>query len=201
MVKKKVLAISICGVLLSGIIGLVIARVVEPLPDFTRLSDEETIAYLESGKAKKLDREHLLHLGERLERIQSDTGLMRREMENASEEERRNLRESRRLVSEAVWNKRIDDFFALPPEKQNEFLDREIARMEERVTQFGERRPSPVSETDLSSRGRQRDPSARLQWRRNMLSRTTPEERAKRREYFRRLMERRAQIRRRFRRP
>lgn len=47
---------------------------------------------------------------------------------------------------------------------------------------------------DFRRMGRgQRNPDAALQMSRNMLSETTPEQRAKRREYFRTLMERRRQ--------
>ena len=36
------------------------------------------------------------------------------------------MRENRRLIAEAVLTKTIDEFFSLPPDKQNEFLDRQI---------------------------------------------------------------------------
>ncbi|MDD3726278.1 MAG: hypothetical protein PHI44_03690 [Candidatus Ratteibacteria bacterium] len=209
---------------ISGIIVLIVAALVTTIygvskipPNFEKLSDEKVLAYVKSGRVEKLDQEHLIKLGERLEKIPSE---QRREMmQGLTDEERRNFRESRMMIAEAHMQKTIDEFFSLPPEKQNEFLDRQIDEMEKRRQEFrqrfGERpggfpqgfqgeRPGQSGErregvstgnqqapqqSVRTGRGRP-SPDARLQRMRNRLSETTPEERAKRREYARRLRER-----------
>lgn len=197
--KKKVLVTVVCCVIFLGLAGLAASLAMRVPPDFAKLSDQQTLDYLKSGKAKYLDKDNLLKLGARLEQMRADTGLWRGGMSGVSEKERGNLRESRRLVSGVEMDKTINDFFALPANQQDAFLDKQIAQMDQRMQQFAARRPPPESAGppsagtgNASFRGRMRDPNARLQMRRNMLSRTTPEERAKRDEYFRRLMARRA---------
>lgn len=187
-------------------------------PDFEKLSDEKVLEYIKSGKAEKLNNENLLKLAERLEKIPPE---QRREiMRDFSEEERGNFRRVRRMIAEARMQKTIDEFFSLPPEKQNEFLDRQIDEMEKRRQEFSQRfaergmafpqmfqagRPDGEGRRDITgSTGQQAtgqsstrrpgrrsiSPDARLQRMRNRLSETTPEERAKRMEYFRRLRQR-----------
>lgn len=188
--KKKILVAVVCCVVFLGLAGLVVSLAGRVPPDFARLSDKQTLDYLKSGKAKYLGKDNLLKLGTRLEQMHADTGLWRGGASGVSEKERGKMRESRRLVSEAKMNKTISDFFALPVDQQDAFLDTQIMQMDQRMHQFAGRRPPGAG--NASFRGRTRDPNARLQMMRNMLSRTTPEERAERSEYFRRLMARRA---------
>lgn len=211
MAKKKAVFISGGCVLLLGIVTLATYEISRIPPNFEKLPDEKVLKYLQSEKVKNLSKEKLVELGERLEKIPPE---QRRSLtDSLPEEDRRNLWQNRRLVSEAVLDKTIDEFFSLPPDKQDEFLDRQIQQMEERRPRFGNR-PGPdranfpgfgntsgttrpetgLARGDFRRTGRGRpSPEAMLQRRRNMLSATTPEQRAKRREYFRRLMERRRQ--------
>jgi len=218
--KKKIMAIFLTSILMIGAIATTIYGLSKRPPDFEKLSDEKVFNYIKSGKAKTLDQQHLIKLGERLEKIPPE---QRREvMGELTPEERENFGESRRRIAEVRLQKTIDEFFSLPPQKQNEFLDRQIDEMEKRMQEFrqrfgerGEGFPqgfmSPSGEMrqqgeGLSASGQQAggqgeaarqgrrniSPDARLQRMRNRLSETTPEERAKRREYFRRLRERMA---------
>lgn len=50
--------------------------------------------------------------------------------EKLSDEERKRLHENMRPVFEAAMKKRVDEYFALAPEKREEYLDREIEKME-----------------------------------------------------------------------
>ena len=228
--KKKVLMIS--GLSLLGII--LIATTIYGLnripPNFDKLSDEKILEYAMSGKPATLDSARLAKLGERLEKIPPEK--RRESMQNLAPEQRNNFRENGRLIAEARLKKTIDEFFSLPPDKQNEFLDRQIEQMEARRREFaerfgrgggfpgrqggggagfpmapgggGERRQNVEGQSGtpgsgrgefqpgVRGQGRQRmTPDARLQRGRDRLSETSPEDRAKRREYFRRLMERR----------
>ncbi|MCX8083031.1 MAG: hypothetical protein N3D17_06535 [bacterium] len=221
MNKKRKIAI------ISGITAFVILAIVSTIyavskipPDFEKLSDEKVLEYVKSGKAENLDREHLIKLGERLDKIQTEQ--RRQILVELTPEERENFRESRRMIAEAQMQKTIDEFFSIPPEKQNEFLDKQIDEMEKRMQEFRERfgeragrfpqgsagaegerprqggeRGEGVSSGNQPQQGEVRgpgrrniSPDERLQRMRNRLSETTPEERAKRREYFRRLRER-----------
>lgn len=180
-------------------------------PKFEKLTEAQFVKYLQSPKVQSLNQKKLVELGTCWEKIAPEQ--RRNLLKNISEEERRNLWQNQRLVREAVLDKTIDEFFSLSPEKQEEFLDKQIQEMESRrplrPEGWGRRdgqANSPVlgntpgasqPETGLARGGpgggrRARlTPEARLQRRRNMLSATTPEQRAKRREYFRRLMEKR----------
>jgi len=220
--KKKIIVISLAVIFITGVSATAIYGLSKRPPDFEKLSDEKVLNYVRSGKAMTLDREHLVKLGERLEKI---TPEKRRElMGELTPEERDRFRESRMRVAEARMQKTIDEFFSLPPEKQNEFLDKQIDEMERRREEFrqrfgeraggfpqifqgerpregGERREGAytggqqaVQQGVAGRQGRRNvSPDARLQRMRNRLSETTPEERAKRREYFRRLRERMAE--------
>jgi len=219
--EKKIMIFFLISILMIVAITTTIYGPSKGPPDFEKLSDEKVLNYVKSGKAKTLDQQHLIRLGERLEKIPPE---QRREaMRELTPEERENFRESRRKIAEARLQKTIDEFFSLPPEKQNEFLDRQIdemgRRMQEFRQRFGERvggfpqgfagSPGEMSQDGegLSAGGQERggqgeaarqgrrniSPDARLQRMRNRLSETTPEERAKRREYFRRLRERMAE--------
>lgn len=217
--RKNVMLISGAVVFIALALVTTIYAVSKIPPNFEKLSDEKVLDYVRSGKAEKLDNENLIKLGERLDKIPPE---QRREiMRQLTEEERDNFRKSRRMIAEARMQKTIDEFFSLPPEKQNEFLDKQIDEMERRRAEFrqrfGERqggfpqgfqgeRPSRDGERreDFFSGSQQApqqgegrvpgrrniSPDARLQRMRNRLSETTPEERAKRREYFRRLRQR-----------
>ncbi|HOL22173.1 MAG TPA: hypothetical protein PLQ41_04890 [bacterium] len=223
--KKKIIVISLAVIFITGVSATAIYGLSKRPPDFEKLSDEKVLNYVRSGKAMTLDREHLVKLGERLEKITPEQRMEL--MGELTPEERENFRESRRMVAEARIQKTIDEFFSLPPEKQNEFLDRQIDEMEKRMAEFrqrfadraggfpqifqgerpregGERREGAytggqqaVQQGVAGRQGRRNvSPDARLQRMRNRLSETTPEERAKRREYFRRLRERMAERRR-----
>ncbi|MCM8820582.1 MAG: hypothetical protein NC932_01335 [Candidatus Omnitrophica bacterium] len=220
--KRKRIILGIVVFITLVLVVTTIYAVSKIPPDFEKLSDEKVLKYVRAGKAEKLDNEHLVRLGERLEKISPEQ--RRQIMEELTDEERRHFRETRTMIAEARMQKTIDEFFSLPPEKQNEFLDRQIDEMEGRRQEFrqrfaeragifpdgfqggrpamtGERREGVSSDSQPAGvqgegRGpgrRNISPDVRLQRMRNRLSETTPEERAKRREYFRRLRERMAE--------
>lgn len=221
--KRKIFIIaggSILGILLIAVTVYGVNRIP---PNFDKLSDEKVLEYMKSGKSANLDNARLVKLGERLDKIPSEK---RREgMDSLTSGERDNLRESRMLIADAAMKKTIDEFFSLPADKQNEFLDKQIRQMEERRREFfgrfgregfpaggregGERRQNVEGQSGSGTGERvggqsgaggpraRRSPEVRLQMRRNRLSEVSPEDRAKRREYFHRLMERRREMRRR----
>ncbi|HRR96099.1 MAG TPA: hypothetical protein P5150_05135 [Candidatus Ratteibacteria bacterium] len=213
MKKKKKKVITVAGISFILILGLVSWYVFAKAPDFEKLSDEKVIEYIVSKNVDKLNEKNLAKLGERVEKI--DFNKRRELLGNLTSEERGKYRENSRKVQEAYFNKRLDEFFSLPVEKQNEFLDKEIDKMLENMQRARERRgnfpafrentqiPNPPNieqgqqqdqQVTSARRGRGRpSPDAMLQRRRQRLSETTPEERAKRMEYFRRLRARMAQ--------
>jgi len=209
MNKKKMIVVIAGGVILLGIATAGAVYMVSKIPPrFDRMSDADVLAYMKTKKAENLDQKNLLSLSERLAKITPEQ--RRAAMGTLSGEERKNAGTNRRLVMEAGMKKTVDEFFALPPEQQDAFLDSQIQRMEERRRTFaagfgGRGSPgqpgSGMTRTETGAArgnfrgmaGRNRNPDAMLQRRRNGLSESSPEERAKIREYFRRLMERRRQ--------
>lgn len=224
--KRKISVFSgIC--VLTILLVVTIYSITKNTPDFDKLSDEEVLGYVSSGKPKTLNNEQLTELGERFGKIPFEKS--REVMNGLDEEGKSNLRNVRRLIAEAVMTKTLDEFFSLPPDKQDEFLDKQIEQMNERRQEFmqrfrtarGTEGSGPISPRGSTQQGERRQffeggrvgenagesgefhpgarrpvrmrpsPEAMLQRRRDRLSESTPEERAKRREYFRRLMERR----------
>jgi hypothetical protein len=103
---------------------------------------------------------------------------------NLTEAQREQFHQNLRSLGERRMEKHLDEFFALPPEKRNEFLDKQIDRMRQGFA----RGPRPQGSEDRPPR-EARPPDGRGRGGRHhgfsperikrMMERTTPERRAK----------------------
>ena len=103
----------------------------------------------------------------------------------------------------------IDDYFAAPPDKRNEVLDKQIQEMDKLMASMRPPQGQPAAGasqgqaapgqganngTAPPSPGPNRGPDRRQQWRNRMLDSTTPEQRAKFTAYFGALQQRRIEL-------
>ena len=131
---------------------------------------------------------------------------LRTEMEKLTDEQRRQVMRSMGNNFRERMQATIKEYRALPKENRTAFLDQQIDEMEQRRVQFqraggggpggGAPRGGPPRAGGNGNNGRDRGPPSperRLEWRRNMLAETTPQERAEAEMFFSDLNERREQ--------
>jgi len=134
----------------------------------------------------------------------------RKEMEDLSPEQRHEVHEHMRDQMERRMDKQIDDYFALPPEKRKESLDKQIRDQESRRKEWEKRRgqagqgqggagqtPPPGAGQNASGGppgGRNSGGEARSDRRNRMLDNTSPEQRAKRDAYRAAMQQRRIEL-------
>ncbi|MGC8977233.1 MAG: hypothetical protein ACP5OB_06385 [Candidatus Ratteibacteria bacterium] len=176
--------------------------------DIDKLNDEQIIELLKSEKMKILSQDQLLLLGERLKSIPYER--IERLIETLPEEIKYRVEENFEKISYARLDKLIEEFYNSPPEKQEEILNKEIDRLEEaeakgeipvEYSELYEEKPESQNSSFFTFQRRGffkrsykvRNPDAALQRQRNRLSQTTPEQRAKRQEFIKKLREKRAQ--------
>ena len=147
--------------------------------DFAKLPDDKKQEYLEAAMSDPNKRREMFALRDKL-----------------SDSERQQLRRNMRSVGRQRMQKRIDEYFKLPPDKREGYLDNMIDRMEEmranrpprdpnRERQRAERQAGDTTgqkgESSPNS-GRRREPRADRMKRR--LENSTPAERAKRTQFM-----------------
>ena len=135
--KKEILAVLGCTIIAMLVVITTIFGLTKIPPNFDKLSDEKVLRYTMSGKIENLNSEQLSKLGERFEKIPFEK--RREAMNGLTDEERNNLRRNRRLIAEAALTKTINEFFSLPADRQDEFLDKQIEQMNERMQEFRQR--------------------------------------------------------------
>lgn len=172
-----------------------------------KITDEKIIELLKSDRIKNLSSEGLSILANRLEKIPFEK--IENYFEKLPEKLKRKFEENFEEISYARLDKKIDEFFNSSDEKKEKILDEEIERLEKAekegiiLPEYSEIYEENVSQTGgfpsfqrgrFYGRGfsRNRNPDAALQRQRDRLSRTTPQQRAKRQEFFKKLRERRA---------
>jgi len=205
--RKKYFIIS--GIILLILILLLIGFKNRKI-DIHKLTDEQIIELIKSDKIKNLSSEQLAFIGERLRNIPK--GKIKDVIDKLPDGLKYKAEKNIEKVSCAVLDKKIDEFFKSPPEKQEQILDEEINKLEE-AQLIGETpiEYSEIFEENISSpdetnyrferrvfsqrsfrRGFSRNPDAMLQRARDRLSETTPEQRAKRQEFMKKMRERMA---------
>ena len=125
------------------------------------------------------------------------------EMEKLTPDQRHQVHEGMRQNMERRMDERIDAFFALPPDKRNAFLDKQIQEEEKRRKEMEARRAKSGSNGGNGAnagagQGGPRGPGnqtadARALRRNQMRDNTTPEQRAKRNAYRAAMQQRRVQ--------
>jgi uncharacterized membrane protein len=103
---------------------------------------------------------------------------------NLSEAQREQLHQNMRPMMERRMEQHMDEFFALPPEKRNEFLDRQIDRMQQgfgrgQRPQGSENPPREARPDGRGGSGRHGRGGFTPERMKRMLERTSPERRAK----------------------
>jgi hypothetical protein len=114
-------------------------------------------------------------------------GQLRREMEQLSPAQRRDLREEQREARQ----KQLADYFKLAPQERAAYLDRQIDRMEAMRREIAQMRAQNPNGQGPFRGQRPSSQEERERRRRDRLDSTTPEERAQRTEFFRDLQTRR----------
>lgn len=151
--------------------------------------------------------EELSILADRLEKIPFEK--IEDYFEKLPEKLKRKFEENFEEISYARLDKKIDEFFNSSDEKKEKILDEEIERLEKAekkgiiLPEYSEIYEEDVGQTDRFPSfqrrrfygrifSRSRNPDAVLQRQRDRLSRTTPQQRAERQEFLKKLRERRA---------
>ncbi|HCE43916.1 MAG TPA: hypothetical protein DET40_10245 [Lentisphaeria bacterium] len=97
-------------------------------------------------------------------------------VEKMTDEEKKNFHENMRPAFQKMMQKRVDEYFAMTPEKKEEFLDREIERMNE-MRKGGNGGPGGP--------GRGPPPKPDVQHLKNMFETQDPVTKAKMHQFFR----------------
>ena len=148
-------------------------------PDPRVTAIKELRSKLESPEAKKMSRDER-------RKIHSE---MRKQFEAMPEDQRRALMQEGRGQWQARMQKHMDEFFALPPDKQTAAIDKQIDEMEARRKRREQGRSGNQTAGKDNQRGRgwggrrgsggPQSENARNERRKRMMANTTPEQRAK----------------------
>ena len=198
--NKKIWLVTILAVgLLAAVAGGVAWAMLQPDAEVEELQQQQ--AALFAQRESLSDEERRTQWQE-----------IRDKSEQLSESQRQEFGQSMRQQFMGRMEARIDDYYALPDDQRDAYLDAEIARMEERRQQWEQRRRERESAaaTDggqqaetadgASREGARRDrpdrndPDVRTERMRRRLDHTTPEQRAKFTAYMETLNARREEL-------
>jgi len=211
--RKKYLIIS--GVFVLVVLLLILIFKNRKI-DVEKLTDEQIIDLIKTDKIKKLNSEQLAFIGERLNGLHE--GKIKEIIDKLPDDLKYKVEKNFEKVLYATLDKKIDEFFKSSPEKQEQILDEEINKLEEAQLkgetpiEYSEILKENFSYPDETNYGYQmrsfpqrsfrrsfsRNPDVMLQRARDRLSETTPERRAKRQEFMKKMKKR--MIQRRFKR-
>lgn len=164
------------------------------------------VAYFRSGPKQDPQVAKALETQSKIAKVMIDGGSrkdrqkafedMRGEMKNLDENQRKQVFQEGMSNFARKFDERLKDYFDLPPEKRVAFLDKDIKRMEDMRKEAmaaranGEGPPrGPGGGGKGSLDGKSRD-----EFRRNMLNKTSPDQRARMTEYMQDLQRRRQQL-------
>ncbi len=160
-------------------------------PNFNKLSNQEVLTYLANKKVPKTQIDSLTNRVNKIPR-----GTTFQYMRTLPAKQQAVFRQNTRLIAETRFDSMIKHFFSLPLDQRNQFLDKQIAQMQQRI-KFFQARIQTETGNQIHGRGnwaRNRTPAEQLQRRANMLAATTPAERAERTAYFQALQQRMKQL-------
>lgn len=215
--KKEKLLIACAGVAVLAVAGYVTARWLlnDAPPPVEKITDEkQAVEVLKTADFSKLSTEEKLAYAEKIRELRP-RGTRGRDGRNSQDEmtdaEKQRLRANSREVFSAMYQKRMDDYFALPKEEKTAYLDTMIdemvARMAEHQKARAEREkeraeekksspPEPVTEEKPPQEKPRERMSAEERKERSMahmkerIETTDPEERAKHIEFMKAMRER-----------
>ncbi|MCM8805019.1 MAG: hypothetical protein NC833_07185 [Candidatus Omnitrophica bacterium] len=175
--------------------------------DINKLTDSQIIELLKSDKTKNLSSKQLVLLESRFRNIPSEK--IKDLIDKLHEDLKYRFEKNIEKISYARLDKKIEEFYKSSPERQEKILDEEIDRLQQaeakreiliEYSEFYEGSFLSSNEPSYTFHRRRffrkgfvgRNPDAILQRVRNRLSQTTPEQRAKRQEFMKKLRERMA---------
>lgn len=175
--------------------------------DINKLTDEQIIELLKSDKIKNLSLDQLVLLENRFRNIPYEK--IKNLTDKLPEDLKYIFEKNVEKISYARLDKKIEEFYSALPEKQEEILNEEVDRLEkaeakgeipveyselyeENIT-FPAEISYPSGRRSFKRSFGRRNPDAVLQRARDRLSQTTPEQRAKRQEFMKKIRERMAQ--------
>jgi len=147
-VNKKAIIIA-AGALLFLIAVITIAALLSrpkaTLPNQTVMTPEEKLKFMASDKFKALSDQQKAQFVQQSMR-KGNPGEMFRAGRDLPEAEREKLHENMRGTMETMMKKRVDDYFALPEDQRDAYLDsivNEMAARRNRMAASGQRPPGP----------------------------------------------------------
>lgn len=205
--KKTKLGIVVCFSLIIFLIFVLLNFLNKNKKmDIEKLSAEELMKnMIEKDFLKNIPPSDLEKLYEKLENL--DKEKEENFLKNLSENELETYLENFDIIEEKVIDIKSEEFFSLSPEKREEFLEKETEKLianpdrlerwdeklnlfEEDISEYREYPGKPFQRRYRRGFSR-RNPDAVLQRARQRLSLTTPQQRAKRDEFLKKLRERR----------
>lgn len=170
---NKKYAITAVAVLLAGTASFAYYKYSQPpeLPDPGKQKTEDIAKLMASDKFSKLPEDLKNKYLENLSN-QDKTREIFYSAGSMTDDEKKNLRENMRPMFEIAMNKKAKEYFALPPEKRDAFLDNEIDKMAERFanrpdnrgnrdTAVGQGGRAPGGAAAGNAGGRRQGPSAK----------------------------------------
>ncbi|MFW6157732.1 MAG: hypothetical protein ACOC8E_00070 [Planctomycetota bacterium] len=207
--RRKWLILSAAGLSLAAAAALVLAlrpgeptTTDPPAPTTDELSAGQALEYMTSDEFQALhDEKRDAYVSKLAETI--EPGELRRALGGLrdrrtadggpSEDERRAFRRAVRPLMRKMHEKRMETYFELPEDERTACLDEQIDEMLEHRKRWEERRKqreaeqgsgdNPSSSSSEPERPRRRGPGPSLQWIKQRIEHSTPEERATRQAY------------------
>jgi len=202
-VFKNVLGLLVAAVGVGLVVWLLVGSTGLVLPDPSGQSDEQIQEFLASDAFKEMDADARQTYLKALRELPEDRRRKVFRMEGASEETRSRARQNMRETQQEDSRRQMEEFFKLGPGEQTAFLDARIDEMEVRRKEWETRRARAEASGETREErtrkegppggrrdGRKFDPDAAERRMQQRLSDSSPEERAQRRVFFTRLMER-----------
>ncbi|MCM8772119.1 MAG: hypothetical protein NC926_05000 [Candidatus Omnitrophica bacterium] len=201
--KKKKKYLIIISLLFFAILVLIAVKIGNRKIDINKLTDEEIIELLKSDKIKRFNSEELLLIEKRLSKIPYEK--LEKYFEILPENLKNKFEKNIEKIYEVRLDKKIEEFFNSSEEQQERILDEEIERLEKseekgiilpeyaEIYEYEKEMALPERRDFRNRRffGRNLSPDGMLQKARDRLSLTTPQQRARRQEFMKRLIERR----------
>lgn len=196
--KRTVILVSIASFLGICCVGYYALNRPEP-PELDKQSSDEMVKYLASPEFAKLPEEVKKDYFKRVnEKFDDDGKSIRGEASNLADGEKQQLRDNTEKLVRAMFQERIDKYFALPQEERTAYLDKIIDEMDKRREERQKAREKSGNDKQPPQAGnqqgnRQRDPARGLERAKKRIEGTDSSARAKQVQFFKDLRARAAE--------
>lgn len=198
--KRTVILVSVAsflGICCAGYYAF--NRPVPPAID--KQSSDEMVKYLASPEFAKLPEEVKKDYFKGVnEKFEDEGKSIRGEASNLAEGDRQQLRDNTEKLLRAMFQERIDKYFALPKEERTAYLDKVIDEMQKRREErqkarekSGNDKPPPQAGNQQGNNNRQRDPARGLERAKKRIESNDSTTRAKQVQFFKDLRARSAE--------